>query len=261
MILKRIIIKNFRQFRAVDIDFAHNDEKNISMILGGNGTGKTNFLNAISWCLYGIEIHDFRDSSSDICNKKVEQLAKIGDLVTVKVELEFLDEDDILIFSRCHEFYKDLNGLRSSPSSNKFELRTKEGNEIRTNNSPFYTIERKLPREIRDYFLFDETHLNGYFDSTQIKSLQHAIFHLAQIDLMKNVNSSIQKVKTNYINQQMKLTPKLGRANERIYELENSIRISTERLDQAEIEIGEIRNEVVKTSILLSDILKTFGDI
>lgn len=246
MILRRIIIKNFRQFRDVNIDFAHNEEKNINMILGGNGTGKTNFLNAISWCLYGVEIHDFEDSSLDICNKKTENLAIIGDLVTVKVELEFFDEDEILIFSRCNGFLKGHNGLRSSPSSNKFEIKTKEGNEIRTNNSPFYTIERKLPKEIQNYFLFDETRLNRYFDSTQLKSLQHAIFNLSQIDLIEKVNSNIQKVKTNYINQQKKLSPKLGRTNERIYELENRIRISSERLDQAEIEIEEIRDELEK---------------
>lgn len=246
MILRRVVIKNFRQFRDVDIDFAHNDEKNISMILGGNGTGKTNFLNAISWCLYGVEIHDFRDSSLDICNKKAAHLALIGDEVIVGVELEFLDEDEILIFSRFQGFYKSSDGLRHIPSSNKFELRTKEGNEIRINDSPFYTIERKIPREIQDYFLFDETRLNEYFYPTRLKQLKNAISHLTQIDLIENINSSIQKVKTHYINQQKELTPKLGRANEMIDELEKNIRISREQLGLSEKEIEKLMDEIDK---------------
>ena len=246
MILKRVIIKNFRQFRDIDIDFAHNDEKNIVMILGGNGTGKTNFLNAISWCLYDREIHDFGDSNLDICNKKVENIALIGDHIEVRVELEFLDNGKILAFNRVHGFIKGKDGLRRNPAFDNFEVKTHEDNELRVNTNPYYTIERKMPYHIENYFLFDETDLNNYFNPMHLKPLRDAIFSLTQINLIENINSNIQKVKAKYIQDQKKISPKLGKVNEKINKLEDNLRISIEKLKQAEKDIREINDEIEK---------------
>lgn len=243
MILNKVRIQNYRQFRDVEIDFAHNDDKNITMILGGNGTGKTNLLNAISWCLYGREIHDSRDSSLSICNKKTENLALIGDEIEVRVELEFLDGEDILSFNRVLGFFKKKDGLIRKHSLDKFEMKIKEGNVI-ISNDPYYTIESKIPKEIENYFLFDETHLNEHFNPFKLKSLRIAIFSLTQINLVENVNFNIQKVKTNYINQQKKISPKLGLVNEKINELENHIRMSNKKLDDVNKDIVVLNDEI-----------------
>ena len=245
MILKKVIIQNFRQFRDVVIDFDYNDDKNITLLLGGNGTGKTNFLNAISWCLYGSEIHDFGDSTLDIYNKKVENLALIGDQVEVRVVLEFLDDGKILAFNRVRGFYKGRDGLRREPSLDKFEVKTQEGYDIRVNNNPYYIIESKMPHYIENYFLFEESNLD-YFNPIRSKSLKDAIFSLTQINLIENLNSNIQKVKAKYIQDQKKISPKLGKVNEKINKLDDNLRISKEKLKQAEEDIGGINDEIEK---------------
>lgn len=52
-----IEINNFRQYyNSVNVDLDTNDEKNIIIIGGLNGYGKTNFLLSIVWCLYGDKI-------------------------------------------------------------------------------------------------------------------------------------------------------------------------------------------------------------
>jgi DNA sulfur modification protein DndD len=49
-----IEINNFRQYyNSVNVDLEPNNEKNIIIIGGLNGYGKTNFLLSIVWCLYG----------------------------------------------------------------------------------------------------------------------------------------------------------------------------------------------------------------
>ena len=48
-------IENFRQYRDVDIKFSHDPKKAFTVLRGGNGAGKTNIMNAITWCLYGTE--------------------------------------------------------------------------------------------------------------------------------------------------------------------------------------------------------------
>jgi DNA sulfur modification protein DndD len=57
MKLSNIEIKNFRQYyNTVSIDLSTNGDKNIVLIGGKNGYGKTNFLISIVWCLYGRQI-------------------------------------------------------------------------------------------------------------------------------------------------------------------------------------------------------------
>ena len=51
---------NFRQFyNKAEIIFSTNKEKNITLIHGENGVGKTTILNSILWCLYGKLTSDF----------------------------------------------------------------------------------------------------------------------------------------------------------------------------------------------------------
>jgi DNA sulfur modification protein DndD len=57
MKFSNIEINNFRQYyNSVNIDLETNDEKNIIIIGGRNGYGKTNFLLSIVWCLFGDKI-------------------------------------------------------------------------------------------------------------------------------------------------------------------------------------------------------------
>ena len=59
MIIKNIEFENFRPFYGrVNIDLTPADNKNIILIGGRNGHGKSNFLLGIVWCLYGKLISD-----------------------------------------------------------------------------------------------------------------------------------------------------------------------------------------------------------
>ena len=49
MLLKSVTLNNFRQFQDAHIDFAQGiDEKNVTIIIGKNGTGKTNLLESVT---------------------------------------------------------------------------------------------------------------------------------------------------------------------------------------------------------------------
>lgn len=54
MIIKSITLTNYRLYKGVNrIDFSSNKERNIFLISGENGFGKTTFLHSLIWCLYG----------------------------------------------------------------------------------------------------------------------------------------------------------------------------------------------------------------
>ncbi len=75
MIVKSLILKNFRNITYERIDF----ESGINILVGKNGQGKTNILEAISFCSY---LKSFRAA-------KEEQLIKFGsDNAYIKIEYE-----------------------------------------------------------------------------------------------------------------------------------------------------------------------------
>ena len=57
MRLTAIEIKNFRQYEELSFSFPQNSNYDLHIIIADNGVGKTNILNAITWCLYEKETY------------------------------------------------------------------------------------------------------------------------------------------------------------------------------------------------------------
>ena len=98
MRIESIKIQNLRQLKDVMVRFVkRNDENDLHIILAENGVGKTNILNAITWCLYNKEMH-LRDEESalPIVNSQVAEETRQygGGNVEVSVELVIATEDD-----------------------------------------------------------------------------------------------------------------------------------------------------------------------
>lgn len=259
MDLKRISIKNYRQYRDVEIKFEPNPEKNFTIIQGNNGTGKTTFLNALSWCLYGEEIHDYRDDSSmDICNNKSLKLADNHSNIEVVVEMEFLDDDKKrLIFRRSKTFHKTNDDLiAGSVFGDEFVVIQPDSKDPEPNpNIAHYMVENKIPKEIEDYFFFDGARLAEYFQATSNQNIKDAILELSQLNLVTSLNSNLGKVKDKYIDQQKKLSPQIGEANEKIEQITNKIdnyeisyKNSEDTIAADEERIKEIERELIDSN-------------
>lgn len=255
MELDKVIIKNYRQYRDVDIDFARDPEKNFTIIKGNNGTGKTTMLNALSWCLYGEEIHDYGDDSAmEICNNKSLKLAENDSDITVSVELAFIDEDyGDFSFKRSRIFHKTSDDLVTRPYNDVFEV---IDNDTQSNiDGPDYIVDTKIPQDIEDYFFFDGARLGEYFQNTSHKKIKDAVLELSQLNLVLSLNKNLKKVEEGYIKKQKKIAPDLGKANDEISKLtnhlnvyENSIKTSKEKIKDLKEKITKINDELMQSN-------------
>ena len=84
MLLQSIELQNFRQFINEKIDFSTDPERNVTLIIGENGTGKTTFAQAFFWCLYGET--DFTDKT--MLNRVLAEQMTPDQKITVKVVLK-----------------------------------------------------------------------------------------------------------------------------------------------------------------------------
>ena len=59
MLITKIIAKNFKTYRELELDLTVNEEQPIILIGGENGGGKTTLFQAIYYALYGLKVKDF----------------------------------------------------------------------------------------------------------------------------------------------------------------------------------------------------------
>jgi len=149
MRIEKIKLKNYRQYRDVEISFKQTSENDLHIIVGKNGTGKTNLLNAINWCLYKEEPHLSKDSELlPLLNTKT--IAE-SDRVTQKVLVELwiqVDNRQRIIFSRRGYYYvqKDSPPLFSS-SEFDVEITDNRGTNILEGDDAQAVVDRFVPKK------------------------------------------------------------------------------------------------------------------
>lgn len=154
MLLESIKLENFRQFRNEYIEFAQGaDGKNVTIIIGDNGTGKTTFAQAFFWCMYG----ETEFSDKNMLNKLVAAEMKPGQESKVQVTLKLTHGNVSYTLMREQTYRKDYSN-RIKGDNTVFDLAIKDAN----GNTSYVKktlcegeVKSILPKELSKYFFFD----------------------------------------------------------------------------------------------------------
>lgn len=97
MIIKSVTLNNYRLYEGSNtIVFTSVKDKNICLISGENGFGKTTFLHSLVWCLYGKLITEVEaEVRKDIANNGYNAFLKGNLNNSVRSRFEALDDKDI----------------------------------------------------------------------------------------------------------------------------------------------------------------------
>ncbi|WP_418790945.1 AAA family ATPase [Phosphitispora sp. TUW77] len=154
MLLKSIKLENFRQFRNESIDFASGENgKNVTIIIGENGTGKTTFAQAFFWCLYG----ETEFSDRVMLNKVVSAEMKPGEEEKVQVTLTLRHGEVEYTLIREQVYRKEYsNKLTSANTVFDIAMKDANGNTSYVKKSQCESeVKSILPKELSRYFFFD----------------------------------------------------------------------------------------------------------
>ena len=156
MILKQLILKNFRQFKGEQvITFPVYGNKNVIVVCGNNTAGKTTLIQAFYWVLYGKA--DFK-SKGNLLNLEIANSMKEGDKEEVKVSLVLVDRGIEYTVTRKQE-YRHIGANEPKPLPSKIEMfyKDEQGNikPIIREYDIIDTINKILPEELSYYFFFD----------------------------------------------------------------------------------------------------------
>jgi len=142
MLLRTVTMKNFRQYYGqVRLAFAVSPEKNVTIIHGENGVGKTSLLNAIKWAFFGKLTNNFRNPTN-----LVNETAKKAGKKNCTVEIEF-EEGGVE--------YLIIRGYTQDNKRSTFQLYQQDGDVWGPAlDEPDLIINGMLPKEMAEYFFF-----------------------------------------------------------------------------------------------------------
>ena len=218
MKINKIRFQNFRIYKGKnEILLTPNTGKNINIIAGKNGFGKTTFLTSLIWVFYGKMMSEVEDKyKKDIKNAggyekfvktllnrevkaEFENTGKNTPVVKVELELTDIQIPFILCQSltiiRAYDLRTDTEELKIYIDGQENELTKEVGSEVFINDFI-------LPREIAKFFFFDAEKIVSLAEAktkSELKNLSKAYSEVLGIkkyeDLKKNLETLLTKLR------------------------------------------------------------------
>lgn len=256
MKINKLVLKNFSSFEGTNIfDFAvNNDGKNIILIGGQNGAGKTSLFSAIKVALYGPLAFGYVGANThytqrikEYINSKAFQTENVESGViiniSVKVEREFHDYE----ISREWCFVKQK-------LEEKYEVK-KEGSALDEQELSYFQnyLQGVIPPSLFEFFLFDGEEVGNIFSTSSYNSyVKNALFTMCDMDLYEIV----RKYTSNYIS---KISENGSEVDDTDYrEAEKGVENLAKSIQVSESRILELRREKEEIDVQLQELETAF---
>ncbi|MEG4319265.1 MULTISPECIES: AAA family ATPase [unclassified Microcoleus] len=192
--MKLISIKlcNFRQFHGTTPEIKLSwGAKNITVIHGNNGAGKTALINAFTWVLYDKFSAAFA-AEKQLVNKRAITEAKPGKPVECSVEIVFEHDSKRYQVKRICRAYKSENTVEHSESELSMLVVRDDGRCILPPQHPDDIIGRILPASLHQYFFFDGERIEQIVRHEKKAEIAEATKELLGVEVL---NRSIKHLK------------------------------------------------------------------
>ena len=224
-----IEIENYRQYHGKQLVKFPDRSEGFSVIIGDNGAGKSNILNAINWCFYQTEPHQKKNKGKYIINQQYIEDLENGKTGTMSVKVKIKIDDTEYHISRIltitkNEFQYETRldgkaleienvdgyllprGTDVQQSQSTFEIMKKDKHE-----SNFFPIEGRAPTKMNEilpeilspYFLLDGEYLENFWDD--LSRVKIGVEQISQLNLLAISSEHLSEFKTSI--------PKIGSRN------------------------------------------------
>lgn len=244
MLLKSLLIKDFRQFKGKQqISFATDNNRNVTMIMGDNGTGKTSLAQVFTWCLYGETT--FEDKILLCKATSASMLTNTEETVRAELTLEHNGTEYTIISEQ--KYRKDGSGTIRASGQRSFDIAFKKPDGTRDYVKQLDTeirMKEILPKELSRYFFFDGERIGNMSKELKrgrsqefagaVQSLLGLSAYTAALSHLKSRgNTNVLRVyETSYD----------AKSNSKIAEYSRQIEELSEKIENIEARLIEIEN-------------------
>ncbi|RLI53984.1 MAG: hypothetical protein DRP09_14310 [Candidatus Thorarchaeota archaeon] len=244
MRFRKLVLTNFRPYYGENtLDFDLSDDRNILIVVGKNGHGKTSLLTAIKWVFYGASPKSRFGHFNRIARKEKGSRAKVE-----------------LAFSHDGSKYRLVRSLvpvkypvRKSTVINEELVLYRDSKPLRSDDVT-QVIDEILPEQASQFFFFDGEKIISYTDPEDWQKIQDAIECVLGIPTVRQAVGDMCKVKEGLDGdysecvESLKEYSELGRQRT---ELKDKIKALTEKVESIENQIRELENTKLNLEVEL----------
>lgn len=202
MRFKKIKFDNYRCFLNGEIEFCERDGKNINLILGNNGAGKTEVLFAFWWLLYGFNFKQLKNKEATpyALNFSLYKSIQDGDLnsASCSVEAEIEDGDETYIVKRTAKYEKKPTTIAVTESQSiryykeNYELSLPVCDEAEVNK----ILTRIIPKPILNGIIFDGERMKqlSSLDDSSVKAIASVINDITNVELLEQCHLTFEQI-------------------------------------------------------------------
>ena len=245
MKINKLVLKNFRSYEEETIfDFSTTKEKNIILVGGKNGAGKSTIFEAIKLCIYGPMAYKYQGFNSSYISRIKSNINNnslkndtVDAFVSIDIELSESTEKNTYTLVRQWTF-KDKKLDEKFLVYKNFAIIPLDKEELNYFENYITSI---ISPKIFEFFFFDGEHLSEFFigknSNTHLKQSLLSLCNFDTFDVLKNTiistarssknaNDEIELAKENYLsleNQLSELNSKEEALNEEFKEVSNKL--------------------------------------
>lgn len=203
MIIESVTLRNFRQYYGEQvIEFSQSNNRNVTVIHGENGSGKTALLNAFSWCLYGFLN---LPNESNIINEHAINEAEMNSDIDAEIAIKFIvktkeaqDQLKKYTITRTVKAKKMQNGISYFPSDVKLEYK-ENGRSVLEINNVTSEINRILPEQLSSYFFFDGERIDNLSKDEGTEEVKDAIKIMMGLEILERSISHTDNARKKFL--------------------------------------------------------------
>lgn len=266
MIVRKIELKNFRQYIDTTIEFSTDKEKNITLVMGDNGTGKTTLAQAFQWALYG----DTNFQVKELINRKVREQMPLdghGSTKPVSVTLEVEYNEQIYTIKRLVTYKRKSHTKVELFGETKFTISyfDEDGSQVyMPDHKKPYFMKKLLPQDLSKFFFFDgekieemskniqkgkgEDFKEAVYSLVGLGATQNAIEHMKSKSYAKK---SVIKVLTDEVEENSKSAKQLAKYNSEIEAKNKELEEKNEKKAVLETEIQALEESNKKCNEII----------
>ncbi|HKQ05750.1 MAG TPA: AAA family ATPase [Blastocatellia bacterium] len=258
MKLERITLENFRQYHIRQrLAFAKDRKRNVTIIHGINGAGKSSLFLAINWCLYGEGISNV----AELMSKEAISHAQVGEIVRLIVEVAFQHDGERYVVTRRLAGEKRADGSVSIVGEDDFTMmQTRRDGQARRAGNPISRMNSILPSNVRTYFLFDSEKIDNFAKSEASNEVRYAIYNVLKLEVLTRGRRHLEEAAAEYRRELKRIST--GELKELVEQEEKALAArdkAVARKEELEREIESARRKISDIDQRLSEMQSAQG--
>ncbi len=243
---------------------ADEQKKNVTVVYGKNGRGKTGIFRALMFCLYGDRslsqdelTGEGKKNGLNLINERTLK-DNIGHEITASVAVRFFHQDKkCLVFRALTGLMKSDGVIVQNPSDQDqitLQVTWSDGNTSPIEKDPDKVrafIQEILSSRLRDYFLFDGERIERLTRGTRERrdEVRKGIRALLDLDAMELAIKGLKKLASGYEKEiSQKATGRLQKITEMIAEYSEKIEAFEESLKTDNSELKRCKHRIIELS-------------